>query len=55
MAQNAGANKGGVNKARDKSADSHRKSDERTGQNQTVVKPIDPGTRTDGDGPPRQR
>lgn len=49
MAQNAGRNQGGVNKTRDKSADSHRKSE--GGAGHTEAKPLDPGTGTDGRAP----
>lgn len=51
MTQNAGANKGGVNKSRDKSADSHRRSSGETGAGQTEARPLDPGTGTDGRAP----
>ncbi len=51
MAQNAGANQGGVNKTQDKSADSKRRQDSETGQGTTEAKPLDPGTGTDGRAP----
>jgi hypothetical protein len=51
MPQNAGANQGGVNKTRDKSADSKRRKDNQTGAGQTEAKPLDPGTGTDGRAP----
>ena len=51
MAQNAGANQGGVNKTRDKSADSKRRQDNETGDRNTEAKPLDPGARTDGRAP----
>ncbi|KFG68140.1 hypothetical protein [Microvirga sp. BSC39] len=51
MAQNAGANQGGVNKTRDKSADSKRRQDDETGDRHTEAKPLDPGTGTDGRAP----
>jgi hypothetical protein len=44
MAQNAGANQGGVNKTQDKSADSKRRQDNETGDGNTEAKPLDPGT-----------
>jgi hypothetical protein len=47
MPQNAGDGQGGVNKTRDKSADSKRKSDTHEGRD-TEARPLDPGTRTDG-------
>ena len=50
MAQNAGANQGGVNKSGDKSADQSRRKDQ-TGTGQTEAKPLDPGTGTDGRAP----
>ncbi len=43
MAQNAGANQGGVNKTYDKSADSKRRQDKATGEGNTEAKPLDPG------------
>jgi hypothetical protein len=51
MAQNAGANQGGVNKTRDKSADSKRRQDNETGERNTEAKPLDAGTGTDGRAP----
>ena len=51
MAQNAGANQGGVNKTQDKSADSKRRQDNETGEGNTEAKPLDPGTGTDGRAP----
>ncbi len=51
MAQNAGANKGGVNKTQDKSADSKRRQEDQTGDGKTEAKPLDPGTGTDGRAP----
>ena len=51
MAQNAGANQGGVNKTQDKSADSKRRQDHETGEGKTEAKPLDPGTGTDGRAP----
>jgi hypothetical protein len=51
MAQNAGANQGGVNKTQDKSADSKRRQDNETGDGNTEAKPLDPGTGTDGRAP----
>jgi hypothetical protein len=51
MAQNAGANQGGVNKTQDKSADSKRRQDDQTGDGNTEAKPLDPGTATDGRAP----
>ncbi len=50
MAQNAGANSGGVNKTRDKSSDSKRRT--KAGpMRDTEAKPLDPGTGTDGRAP----
>jgi hypothetical protein len=51
MAQNAGANQGGVNKTQDKSADSKRRQDNETEAGTTEAKPLDPGTGTDGRAP----
>jgi len=51
MAQNAGANEGGVNKTQDKSADSKRRQDNETRAGNTEAKPLDPGTGTDGRAP----
>jgi hypothetical protein len=51
VAQNAGANQGGVNKTQDKSADSKRRQDNETGEGNTEAKPLDPGTGTDGRAP----
>ena len=51
MAQNAGANQGGVNKTQDKSADSKRRQDDQTADGNTEAKPLDPGTGTDGRAP----
>ena len=51
MTQNAGANQGGINKTRDKSADRHRKSDHEAGAGNTEARPLDPGARTDGGAP----
>jgi hypothetical protein len=51
MPQNAGANQGGVNKTRDKSADSKRR-DEASSRKDTEARPLDPGTGTDGRAPP---
>ena len=51
MAQNAGANQGGVNKTQDKSADSKRRQDNETGAGNTEAKPLDPRTGTDGRAP----
>ena len=48
MPKNAGANQGGVNKTRDKSADSKRRQAGDTGTNGTEAKPLDPGTGADG-------
>jgi hypothetical protein len=42
MPQNAGANQGGVNKTRYKSANSKRRKDDQTGAGQTEAKPLDP-------------
>ncbi len=50
MAQNAGNAQGGVNKTRDKSADSKRK-DKNHERRDTAAKPLDPGSRTDGGAP----
>jgi hypothetical protein len=46
MTQNAGDNKGGVNKAAAKSAG--RKGKEPEGRRDTEARPLDPGTRSDG-------
>jgi hypothetical protein len=46
MPQNAGHGQGGVNKTRDKSADSKRKGEPE--RRDTEARPLDPGTRTDG-------
>jgi hypothetical protein len=51
MPQNAGNNQGGINKARDKSADKNRRKEHQTGAGQTEAKPLDPGTGTDGRAP----
>ena len=51
MAQNAGANQGGVNRTQDKSADSKRRKAHETGAGNTEAKPLDPGTGTDGRAP----
>ncbi len=48
MPQNAGSNQGGINKARDKSADKHRRQETETGTGRIEAKPLDPGTGTDG-------
>jgi len=48
MPQNAGNSQGGINKARDKSADRHRRTEQESGARNTEEKPLDPGTRTDG-------
>jgi len=48
MPQNAGANQGGVNKTRDKGADSKRRQDNEAGKGSTEAKPLDPGTGMDG-------
>lgn len=50
MSQNAGANSGGVNKARDKSSDSKRR-DEAGSRRDTEARPLDPGTGTDDRAP----
>jgi hypothetical protein len=50
MAQNSGANSGGVNKTRDKSSDSKRRADPGP-MRDTEAKPLDPGTGTDGRAP----
>jgi hypothetical protein len=50
MPQNAGAGQGGVNKSRDKSSDSKRKSQSHE-RRDTEARPLDPGTRTDGGAP----
>jgi hypothetical protein len=49
MTQNAGHNGGGVNKARDKSAEKTRRDEPQ--RRDTEVKPLDPGTRTHGGAP----
>jgi hypothetical protein len=51
MAQNAGANQGGVNKTQDKSADSKRRQDNETEDGNTEAKLLDPRTGTDGRAP----
>jgi len=51
MAQNAGANQGGVNETQDKSADSKRQQDDQTGDGKNKAKPLDLGTGTDGRAP----
>jgi hypothetical protein len=51
MPQNAGANQGGVNKTRDKGADSKRRQGNAAGTGTTEAKPLDPGTGTDGRAP----
>jgi hypothetical protein len=50
MPQNAGTGQGGVNKSRDKSSDSKRKSESQE-RRDTEARPLDPGTRTDGGAP----
>jgi hypothetical protein len=50
MTQNAGHGQGGVNKTRDKSTDSKRKSDSHE-RRDTEARPLDPGSRTDGGAP----
>ncbi|WP_160310392.1 hypothetical protein [Microvirga vignae] len=55
MPQNAGHNQGGVNKTRDKSADKKRRGENTSGAGRTEANPLDPGTRTDGGAPDRQR
>jgi hypothetical protein len=54
MAQNAGSNPGGVNKARDKSADKRRRTGTRTTRD-TEARPLDPGRRTDDEARRGQR
>jgi hypothetical protein len=49
MTQSAGRNAGGVNKARNKSAEGTRRDESQ--RRDTEAKPLDPGTRTDGGAP----